>query len=93
MTTAYRNRLREIMQTAWGLYRADPTRTFADALAGAWRWVRKLEGWTPPAWATQPGRAVFRSMVSSPIRRSLSGQPDARRRGIRAEYVSASFGR
>lgn len=52
MITANETR-RSVMTVAWSLFRAALTagepRTFADALAGAWRWVKKLAKTRPMA--------------------------------------------
>lgn len=91
---------RDVMTLAWGLYRAElkgsNPRTFADALAGAWRWIkasaaRAIEA---GAWiARAAGRTVaFKSMLQSPIRRSLSG-PYANSRARSAGYLTSTIGR
>ncbi len=98
MQAAQRQRLRKIMQLAWGLYRADlngpEPRTFADALAGAWRWTKRNEATAAPAWAkgSRPRSVAFASMVQSPIRRSLSG-PYTNARAYSAGYVTSRLGR
>lgn len=96
MTTTNQTR-REIMQTAWGLFRADPARTFADALAGAWRWVRASAARMAAngAWlARVAGRTVsYGSTLQSPIRRSLGGQTYAATRAGAAGYVTSMMGR
>lgn len=95
MNTERREILREVMQTAWGLFRAEAgRRTFADALAGAWRWVKKSAA-ANAAWAARnSGRTVsFGTMLQSPIRRSLGSQPHASRRAGEAGYVTSMIGR
>jgi len=42
MSDHRRNRLRTIMNVAWGLFRAEPSRGFASCLHGAWAWVRRM---------------------------------------------------
>lgn len=95
-TNERRELLRRVMNTAWGLFRADPVRTFADALAGAWRWVRKAadRAADAAAWSRQAaGRHVrFSSMVASPIRRSLTGQAFAGAHAAAAGYLTSRIG-
>lgn len=56
---------RSVMTVAWSLFRTaaenDEPRTFSDALAGAWRWVKKLANMKRPAWPQ--GSLVSRSAV------------------------------
>ena len=95
MTTTNETR-REVMTAAWGLVRADPARSFADALTGAWRWVRNSAARVAEAaaWmARNAGHEVaFRSMIRSPIRRALAG-PYAACRARSAGYVTSIVGR
>ena len=99
MTPARRNQLRRIMLLAWGLYRAEKDgpnpRTFADALAGAWRFIRRAAHTSAPAWAkgSHPRHVRFGSMVQSPIRRSLGNQPYAATSAARAGYLTSRLGR
>ncbi|ODT87801.1 hypothetical protein [Phenylobacterium sp. SCN 70-31] len=83
---------REVMATAWGLFRADPARTFADALTGAWRWVKGAAARAAQnaAWAARmAGRTVvFGSMLQSPIRRRVGTGWDA----YKAERVTVALG-
>lgn len=95
MTPQRRSFLRELMTLAWDLFRVG-NRTFADALAGAWRWTKNSA-------ARQQSNAVFMrryrgrtvafgTMLQSPIRRSLTGpyrNADARAAG----YVTSMVGR
>ena len=91
---------RDVMTMAWGLYRAElkgsNPRTFADALAGAWRWIKKsaARAVEAAAWmARNAGQEVaFRSMIRSPIRRAMSG-PYAASRARSAGYVTSTIGR
>lgn len=88
---------REIMVTAWALFRAEAggpnPRTFADALAGAWRWVkgRAVRLADHAAWmARAAGRTiVFGSMLQSPIRRQVGQGWNA----YKAERVTSLVGR
>lgn len=98
MNTERRETLRQVMQTAWGLFRAEAgRRTFADALAGAWRWVKNsaARAAANAAWAARNrGRTVsYGTMLQSPIRRSLGAQPYAGRRAGEAGYVTSMIGR
>jgi hypothetical protein len=95
-TNERRELLRRVMTTAWGLFRADPSRPFAAALAGAWRWVKKSEDRAAEAaaWLRRAaGRHVrFGSMVASPIRRSLTGQAYAGAHAAAAGYLTSRIG-
>lgn len=83
---------REIMALAWGLFRADPARTFADALAGAWRWIKGHAARVAAnaVWlARAAGRTVaFGSMLQSPIRRRVGNGWSA----YKAELTTARVG-
>lgn len=98
MTDARRTFLRSLMELAWGLYRAElkgPTpRTFADALSGAWRFMKRQATLAPPKWAimTGPRHVSFGSMLQSPIRRSLRGEPYAGARARAAGYYTSMVG-
>lgn len=96
MNPARRSYLRDVMALAWGLFRADPARTFADALTGAWRWTkaRATRMDAAPSWA-KAGRPVtvpLRSMLQSPICRTLTG-PHANDRARSLGYVTSVMGR
>ena len=95
MTTTNQTR-HDVMATAWGLFRADPARSFADALAGAWAWIkgRAARVAANAAWlARVGGRTVsYGSTLQSPIRRSLTG-PYAATRANAAGYITTSLGR
>ncbi len=64
MTTATETR-RSVMKVAWSLFReaakTGEVRSFADALAGAWRWVKKLAK-SRSTWS--PGRSSVRSPIA-----------------------------
>jgi len=96
MNTPHRETLRKIMVTAWGLFRADPARGFADALAGAWRWVKRAadRAAEAAAWMRRArGKNVrFGSMVQSPIRRATAAQPYAGAAFARANYLTSRIG-
>ncbi|MDO8379215.1 hypothetical protein [Phenylobacterium sp.] len=89
---------RDVMNLAWGLYRAEAKgpnpRSFSDALAGAWRFMKRRAERLTPAWAkgSAPRQIRFASMVSSPIARSLSGQVYAGVRAASAGYHTSRFG-
>lgn len=101
MTQERRTYLKDLMNLAWSLFRAEQNgpnpRTFADALAGAWQWTKSRaervaanQRWLNRA----SGREVsFGSMLQSPIRRSLTGQVYAGRRAWEAGRVTTSVGR
>lgn len=87
------------MELAWSLYRAELSgpapRTFPNALAGAWAWSKARAdraaanvGFMARA---KSGTIAFRSMVQSPIRRSLSG-PYAADRARSAGYLTSKIG-
>ena len=68
---------RRIMSLAWDLFRSDRDRTFADALRGAWKFIRGLAKTA----AEFRGRArgarhvmLSRSLIRSPIERASSTQ-------------------
>jgi len=96
MTTERRNFLRLVMQTAWGLFNADAKgpnpRTFADALAGAWRFCKRSAAAVAPRWAKQGAPVALASMIRSPIRRAARG-PFAGVNAAHAGYVTSAFGR
>lgn len=100
MTQARRKFLRELMEMAWGLFRAeqhgsDP-RTFADALAGSWQWFKRCAARlaSAPAWVkSRPAHVSFGSMLQSPIRRSLAGKAYANTTAARQGYVTSMVGR
>lgn len=96
MNTARRSYLKDVMDLAWGLFRCAPERGFADALRGAWRWTKASAARmaATPVWITAPRSApvALRSMLQSPIRRSLSG-PYAGERARSAGYVTSMLGR
>ena len=99
MTARERTNLRHVMQMAWGLYRAelngpDP-RTFANALVGAWGVRKCSSNWERLPWSDVPTPRYMRlrSMVQSPISRSLSGQHYAGTRAASAGYLTSRLGR
>lgn len=89
---------RQVMVTAWDFYRTDlrssHPRTFADALAGAWRFIKELATVKLPSWARGSGRRTvqFGSLSQSPIERSLTGKAYSGWRSHKAAYTTASVG-
>jgi hypothetical protein len=65
MTTAQETR-RRVMTVAWSLFReaakGGEPRSFADALTGAWRWVKRLAKAKP--FAVRNGSLIARSAVA-----------------------------
>lgn len=98
MTSSRRQTLRQIMQLAWSLYRAElhgPTpRTFANALAGAWKWTKGAAARVAaaPRWTAGNTRVAFGSMLQSPIRRELTGSTYAGRKAWEAGRVTSRIG-
>lgn len=100
MSPERRQALREVMTTAWGLYRAElrgpSPRTFADALAGAWRWIKGCAARmsAQPRWArgSSPRTLYMAPATVSPIRRTLSGQPYAGDIAFRAGRLTSRLG-
>lgn len=92
MTQERRAFLRQVMETAWYAFRnrhipGSNVRTFADALRNAWSFHR------PVRKSAAPSRHVLlRSMIQSPIRRSLSGQAYAGVTAARAGYLTSRIG-
>jgi hypothetical protein len=101
MNPARRAFLRDVMEMAWSLYRAELNgprpRTFADALSGSWAWYRAREARhaTRPAWvkAKGPRQLSLRSMLQSSIRRELGGKAHAGDRFRSANYTTSVVGR
>ncbi len=76
--------------------RSGSPRTFADALAGSWRWskARAARMAAAPRWTKgQRAHVSFGSMVQSPIRRSLIGKPYASTTAARMGYLTSTLGR
>jgi hypothetical protein len=101
MKTERRAYLKDVMLLAWGLYRAElngpSPRTFADALTGAWRWMKgnTARAGEQPRWAqgSRPRTVSFGTMLQSPIRRSMAGQAYAGTRAAEAGYLTSIMGR
>lgn len=100
MTPARRAFLRDVMEMAWSLYRAElngpAPRTFADALAGSWAWHKASAARSAANAAFKArhaGGAAYGSMLRSPIRRSLGGSPHAGDRFRTATYTTSVMGR
>ena len=95
-----RQTLRNIMNLAWSLYRAElggpSPRTFSDALAGAWRWTKAAAARIAeaPTWAKgRKSRVSFAPLVQSPIGRSLTGARFAGVHVAGAGYTTSRLGR
>lgn len=93
MTQDRRTFLRQVMETAWYAFRhrhiaGSNIRTFADALRNAWGFLKAK---AKPAVAGPVLR--LRSMVQSPIRRSLGGRAYAGTDAVRAGYLTSMVGR
>jgi len=91
MSTGRRHFLRKVMQTAWYAFRnrqipGSNVCTFADAMRNAWAFLR------PRAPVPAGPTLHLRSMLQSPIRRSLTG-PYANRRAGELGYVTSMMGR
>lgn len=96
MTTNETRRI--VMKLAWSLFReaakSGEARTFADALSGAWRFIKRLATTRKPAWMKAKGGRVE---LRSPLPRSAV----ARRYGAAAfvggrsshAYAAACAGR
>ena len=100
MNPARRAFLRDVMETAWSLYRAElrgpSPRTFANALAGAWAWVkgRAARAVSNAAFLRRHrGGVAFGSLIGSPIRRSLGSAPHAGDRFRTACATTSRLGR
>lgn len=77
MTDTRRSYLRRIMGLAWDLFRSDPGRTFADALRGAWKFIRGMAK-TAAAFRSRACGArhimLSPSLIRSPNERATSTQ-------------------
>lgn len=96
MTTCRRAFLRDLMAFAWSSFRADPSRSFANCLAGAWHWFKNAAARAASHAAFMRrhngGAVALRSMLQSPIRRSLRG-PHGETRARELGYVTSVMGR
>jgi hypothetical protein len=93
MTTPNETR-RSVMRMAWASYRAEPSRPFADCLAGAWRFTKRMAEWAAQnvrKWK-RAGRVQFGDLTQSPVKASLRGQLYAGRKAFGAAYVTALVG-
>lgn len=91
MNQERRSLLRSVMETAWYAFRnrhipGSNVRTFADALRNAWAFLK------PRAPVASGPTLQLRSMLQSPIRRSLRGQTYADSRARSAGYVTSMVG-
>ncbi|MDI1365810.1 MAG: hypothetical protein PSX79_13285 [bacterium] len=90
---------REVMELAWDLFRSAlgtaDARSFADALKGAWRYMKKMATWQPPKWARGSGARTVQlspTLYRSPIARALQGQAYASNKAHKAAYMTARLG-
>ena len=89
---------RSVMKVAWGLFReaakASEARTFADALSGAWRFVKRMAAMKKPAWMKATGgRIELRSPIApSAVGRRYGGAAYVGGRSSQA-YMAACAGR
>ncbi len=88
---------RTVMLMAWASRRAEPTRTFADCLRGAWRWVKGMAADAARIMkrARKAGGVIRYSsdLTKSPIKRSLIGNRGAGTTAYTAAYHTAWIGR
>lgn len=94
MNEARRTFLRSVMSLAWRVFRQRHipgcnVRTFADALRNAWGFLKAKAA---PA-ITVTAHLSLNTMLQSPIRRSLTGQPYAYTRARAAGRVTSMVGR
>ena len=91
-----RTHLRSIMLMAWSFRRADPARSFASCLRGAWKWSKGMakEAARFMARARKGGGMVRLSsdLIRSPIRNSLRGKRDGRQADYQAAYMTSRLG-
>lgn len=97
MPFSHRKRLRSVMTLAWGLYRSDIAhgqRSFADALSGVWRFLKRLSEETASNTGSRKGRRSlsFGSKIVSPIDRRLHGKPYAGFYASRAGRLTSRLG-
>jgi cation transport regulator ChaB len=104
MTAERRDHLRQIMTLAWQKLRWERSvmcRPFSlsQALQHAWAWFKAADQReaeqkaAQAAWsAAKPQVTHLRSIMRSPIRRSLTGQRDAGGKDFRAAYTTARLG-
>lgn len=93
MTEARRTFLRQVMDRAWYVWRhrhvaGCNARTFADCLRNAWTYEKRAT--LPPVATAQT--LLLRSMLQSPIRRNLTGQPYGQPRARAAGYYTSMVG-
>lgn len=94
MTTARRLFLRRVMSLAWGLYRdRSVTRTFAEALRGAWHFIDRMAAKPCKlARALRAGRHVqMADTIASPLRRRYGANASVGGRAS-ANYLTAVLG-
>lgn len=87
---------RSVMNMAWGLFReavatGDRRYTFAQALAGAWRFMKRLAAMKPLSSRARNGVVHFSSTIRSPIIQRQGRRAFAGGRGS-AVYLTARMG-
>ena len=95
MPTVHRNRLRQIMLTAWDFRRAEPDRSFADCLRAAWAWTKRMaEAAAKLMRRARGGRRIdfSPSLIRSPIANALGGQRYGGWLDHKAAYLTARMG-
>ena len=95
MTDTRRNYLRRVMGLARDLFRSDPDRTFADALRGAWKFIRGLAKTAGAFRARARGarHIMFSpSLIRSPNERATSTQPRAGDADRHAARITSRLG-
>jgi hypothetical protein len=89
---------RSVMKVAWSLFReaakAQDPRTFADALSGAWRFIKRMAAAKKPAWMkSNSGRVELRSPIAgSAVARRYGGAAFVGGRSSHA-YLASCAGR
>ena len=94
MTAANKTR-RSVMLTAWGSKRAEPARTFADCLRGAWAFTKRIAK-TAAKFAAKAGKGMVHfspSLIRSPSTNHFAGLTYGRTRDQQAGRMISRMGR
>ncbi len=86
---------RSVMNVAWSSRRAEPTRSFADCLRGAWKFVKRMLASAERLMAKahqNGGRISFGSVIRSPTSNALRGSRYGRARDWNAGRAIARAG-
>ena len=86
---------RRIMSLTWDLFRTDGERTFADALRGAWKFIRGLAKTAAQFCGRARGARhimLSRSLIRSPNQRATSTQRYAGAVDLRAARITSRLG-